>query len=56
MTPTFHPPRPVTQPVASLDFPIAAVEHTLGNTAITQWHAARARLTALEELQTRRAA
>lgn len=35
---------------------VAAVEWTLGNTAISQWHAARARLTVLEELQTQRRA
>lgn len=30
---------------------VAAVEAVLGNTAITQWHAARACLTVLEEVQ-----
>ena len=51
MTPTFHPPRPVTQPVASLDFPIAAEQLQREFPLL-----ARARLTVLEELQTRRAA
>lgn len=33
---------------------VALVESVLGNTAITQWHARRAGLTVLEELQARR--
>ena len=35
---------------------VAAVETVLGNTAVSQWHAAQARLTVLEELQATRAA
>jgi hypothetical protein len=35
---------------------VALVESVLGNTAITQWHARRAGLTVLEELQARRQA
>ena len=35
---------------------VAVVESVLGNTAITQWHARRAGLTVLEELQARRLA
>jgi hypothetical protein len=33
---------------------VQPVEALLGNTAISQWHAARARLTVLEELQAQR--
>lgn len=35
---------------------VAAVERVLGNTAISQWHAAQAQLTVLEELQAGRLA